>query len=269
MSKQLAYRQKLTSILDTPDEIETLLMRESGLPGPRANLELAAAFADIVTDSASATWIPRLLRWACLHADQAPTNHPREFLPFVAVQCLGAVYPTHPPSRKRIETAMRQGANDPRWRMREACAFGLQRIGLAQPEDLLAILRDWMTSPSLLDLRAILTTLADPPLLQSPALITFALESANVALTTYTQLPDNNLPAKEAKALRKALDFAPSVFASQSPKDGFRLLEAWADLGDLTVAKVVAANLRKARLARYYPDEVAEVGLRLQASFPE
>lgn len=272
MSKQHDYRQKLSSMLDTPDEIETLLMRESGLPGPRANLELAASFANLAKEIASSapSWVPRLLRWASLHADQAPANHPREFLPFVAVQCLGALHTAQePPLRSRIETALRNAANDPRWRMREACALGLQQIGTAQPDDLLTILRGWMKSPSLLDLRAVLATLADPPVLETPSLVAFALESADFSLTAYAQLTEEQRQSNEAKALRKALEFAPSVFASQNPKDGFRLLEAWADLGNLTVAKVLAANLRKARLARHYPDEVTEVGLRLQASFPE
>ncbi len=263
--KRSDLHAKLAAIIDDPERVESFLVERSGLPGPRANLELAEAFSDRATAlAADPAWLETILRWASIPALEAPTNHPKEFLPFVAVQALGAVHAScDEKSRSAIEGLLRIAAHDTRWRMREACAFGLQRIGTASFPDLRALLQGWMEEPSLLGLRAVLAGLAHPPLLEDAAAVTFALESAEVALTTLLASPEG--PTEPAKALRKALEFAPSVFVAADPVHGFPMLERWADRGRLEVAKIVAANLRKARLARRFPDEVQEVGMRLEA----
>jgi hypothetical protein len=78
MSKVDDYRQ----ILGTLKDWDTFLLQESGLPGPRGNLELAQA----VADEGDATLFKRYLAF---DAEQAPTNSPLEFLAFCGVVGLG------------------------------------------------------------------------------------------------------------------------------------------------------------------------------------
>jgi hypothetical protein len=260
--KRNDLQAKLDALSDNPDSVASFLLERSGLPGPRANLELAEAFSDRATAlAADPAWLETILRWASISALEAPTNHPKEFLPFVAVQALGAVHSScHEKDRSAIEAALRRAAHDPRWRMREACAFGLQRIGMASFVDLRALLQGWLEEPTLLGLRAVLAGLAHPPLLADAEVTAFAFDCAEVALETWLASSEGQTDA--AKALRKALEFAPSVFVAADPVRGFPMLERWADRGRIEVAKIVAANLRKARLARHFPDEVQEVGMR-------
>jgi hypothetical protein len=264
--KRNDLQAKLDALIDDPDSVASFLLERSGLPGPRANLELAEAFSDRAAAlAADPAWLERIFRWASVSALDAPTNHPEEFLPFVAVQALGATHASCPEKdRSAIEAALRRAAHDPRWRMREACAFGLQRVGMASFPALRALLQGWLEEPSLLGLRAVLAGLAHPPLLADAEVTAFAFDCAEVALETLLSAQGQT---DEAKALRKALEFAPSVFVAADPVRGFPMLERWADRGQLEVAKIVAANLRKARLARHFPDEVQEVGMRLEAGF--
>lgn len=267
MTKQEKLRQALATKIAAPEEVAAFLTTHADLPGKRANLELAGAFADLAADGALPPgWLERLLQWSAISAVEAPTNHPREFLPFVAAQSLGALYATQDePNRALVERALRRAANDARWRMREACAFGLQRIGEADPNSLRTIASGWMQQPSLRDLRAVLAALAHPPLLTSSAFAAFALETADAIMDATLALSDEQLRSDDGKSLQKALGFAPSVYVVAAPAEGFALLESWADRGSIVAAKAVAANLRKARLARHFPDEVQEVGMRLEA----
>jgi hypothetical protein len=270
MTPTPAFQKKLLALLPSPEKLASYLISESGLPGPRSNLGLASAFGDLAADgTVGSSWVETLLLWTSTSPEQAPTNHPREFLPFVAIQALGARYCLEPgPVQGKIESAIRASAKDLRWRMREGCVFGLQRIGNQDPARLIQLLESWLPSACLLELRAVIATLADPPLLKEKSLSTFALSAAETAIQAYRNLSPEMRRDEAAAVLRKGLEYAPSVFVAASPTEGFRMLENWADSGQVEVAKVVAANLRKARLAKHYPEQVEEVGLRLQAAFP-
>ena len=80
MSKIDHYRE----IIITLDDWDEYLLAESGLPGPRANLERARAVAD--EGSPELFW-----RYASLDEKQAPTNSPHEFLAFCGVVGLGTL----------------------------------------------------------------------------------------------------------------------------------------------------------------------------------
>ncbi|MDP3046010.1 MAG: hypothetical protein Q8O07_00840 [Chloroflexota bacterium] len=70
------------AVLRQMPEWDDFLRRESGLPGPRGNLELAAAVARAGTEA-------QFRRFAALDAGTAPTNTPGEFLAFCGVLGLG------------------------------------------------------------------------------------------------------------------------------------------------------------------------------------
>ena len=91
MSKADDYRQTLRTLKDW----DTFLLQESGLPGPRGNLELAQA----VAEEGDAALFKRYLSFG---AEQAPTNSPQEFLAFCGVVGLGK-QAAGPGQEKRLE----------------------------------------------------------------------------------------------------------------------------------------------------------------------
>ncbi len=115
MNKTEEYREQLKSL----PEWEPFLLRESGLPGPRANLELARAVAEAGDAGRFRSW----LRW---DAEKAPSQAPEEFLAFCGVLGLGRLLAGGEPA---LLSELRQWANDPRWRIREAVAMALQYLG--------------------------------------------------------------------------------------------------------------------------------------------
>jgi HEAT repeat protein len=124
MAKIDEYRLALRQL----DEWEPFLLQHSGLPGPRGNLELAAAVVE-EADEAS------LRFWAALDASDAPFGSAEEFLPVCGVIGLGRLLAEGDAS---ILPELHRLAADPRWRIREAVAMALQRFGDADLPALLA-----------------------------------------------------------------------------------------------------------------------------------
>lgn len=67
-------RERYIRLLEEQDNWEELLLQNSGLPGPRANLELAIA----VTESGSEE---QFLEWSARGPDEASGNSPEGFEP--------------------------------------------------------------------------------------------------------------------------------------------------------------------------------------------
>src|SRR3972149_5951025 len=106
-------------ILRQTKDWDAYLKKESRLPGPRGNLELAHAAAlegskDVLTT------------YSRLGADHAPENSPDAFLAFCGVLGLGRVLAE---GEQAQGSAPRRRARDSRWRIREAVATGLQTVG--------------------------------------------------------------------------------------------------------------------------------------------
>ena len=78
MKKSDTYRETLRRLADW----EPFLLGESGLPGPRGNLELA----NVAADEGDAPLFRKLLSYDAI---RAPTNSPQEFLAFCGVVGLG------------------------------------------------------------------------------------------------------------------------------------------------------------------------------------
>lgn len=129
MKKIEEYRQKLRELADW----DAYLLAESGLPGPRGNLELAQAVADLGS-------VEQFERYAALDAKLAPTGGREEFLAFCGVLGYGRLLAEG--NRSRLN-ALRGFASDPRWRLREAVAMALQRWGDADLDALLGEMPSW------------------------------------------------------------------------------------------------------------------------------
>jgi len=271
MTNLSAIHQELRSLIagDATDW-ETLkehLLTHSNLPGPRANLELAAAFADcFASGEVTAHQFDRLCHWAGLTPAEAPRGESGEFLPLAAVLALGALYGAAGDSRRAvILDTLRRAANDERWRVREGAAIALQRMGGHDFAGLRAVFDQWLPAANLLEWRCVLATLAHPPLLRDPEAVHYCLDTADAALTLLAGLEPGVRHTEPYRVVRQALEYALSVFVSALPEAGFAHLKPWAESSDHDGRRIVQANLKNSRLAKRHPERVDAVQTQLNS----
>jgi len=203
------------------------------------NLELAFAMAEIYDD------LEVLIQWINITEDQAAGDTAKSFLPFCAAVCLGNVY-TKKRDKKTINI-LKGLANDSRWRIREAVAFGFQIIGKADFNRLRDIFSEWIKNSNNMEKRAILVSLAHPEILDENRSI-FCFEICEVVLKEMDQKVDMDV-------LRKGLDFTISVFIIANPLLGFDFIKKWLGI-DKDIDKIMRSNLKKNRLVKRFPKEV-------------
>jgi 3-methyladenine DNA glycosylase AlkC len=233
MSKVEDYRQTLRTLEDW----EPFLLRESGLPGPRGNLELAHA----VAEEGDAALFARL---RSLDPERAPTNSPYEFLAFCGVLGLGKLLAQG--QRAALEE-LRVYASDPRWRVREAVAQALQTFGDADMDALLTRMEAW-SQGSPLEQRAAAAALCEPRLLAEPAQVERVLRILDRITASLLEAGDRKSAAFQA--LRKGLAYCWSVAVAAHPEAGKPLMEKWLASDDKDVRWIMKQNLKKNRLAR-------------------
>ncbi|MFN8471873.1 MAG: hypothetical protein U0822_06735 [Anaerolineae bacterium] len=233
----MTTRESRYSILLTLDDWDAFLMENSGLPGPRANLELVQAVADLGDRS-------RFDRWLTLTPEQAPTNTPEVFLVVCGAVGLGRLVAEGDHS---LVPRLRVLANDPRWRVREAVAMALQRWGAADMAGLVAEMEDWAAG-SRLEQRAAVAALAEPPLLRNPAHAAPVLGIFDHVTASLSGAADRR--TDDFRVLRQALGYAWSVVAVAFPDPGLARMERWMASLDPDIRWVMRENLKKSRLTR-------------------
>jgi len=242
--------------LATAANQEAYLLAHSGLPGPRGNLELARAAAEVCSK-------PDLRRWARLGSDVAPTGTADEFLAFCGVLGLGRALVED--DRHALDE-LRRHASDSRWRLREAVAMALQLWGEVDFEALASAMDGWARG-SPLERRASAAALCEPALLTTTERVVTVLAVLAEATTGIVQAGAEERRSEEFKALRKGLGYCWSVAVAAAPvvgKPAFEeLVERAAVSDDRDLAWVVRENLHKRRLERIDPSWVARMLGRL------
>ena len=218
-------------------EWEPFLLRESGLPGPRGNIELAQAVADEGDE-------PLFNHLLSFGADRAPANSAQEFLAFCGVLGLGRLLAE---GRSDLLTGLRRWAADPRWRTREAVAMALQRLGDHDMGFLLQTAEAW-SDGGLLEKRAAAAALCEPRLLRDRAVVQRVLAILDAITAALTTMEDRR--SVEFKALRQALGYCWSVAVVAEPSSGKQRMERWLASDDADVRWIMKENLGKKRLAR-------------------
>jgi hypothetical protein len=263
MTKKEYYQHELGLSGDWP----AYLLEHSNLPGPRSNLELMYAFVEMGSES---DFIP-LLDYT---ADKAPKNTPAEFLACCGTMGLGELVAN---GMREYVPDLRRQASDPRWRVREAAAMGLQVIGGQDFSLLEAICREWTgSSPpelwtdnslretrpgsDLLEMRAVAAGLCEPPLLADPAHAEFALEMLDRITQHFSVVEDRGTDA--FRILCSGLSYCWSVAVAALPGKGRPAMERLAKSGDRHIRRVIRENLKKKRLISMDPDWVK----RMQSS---
>jgi len=213
------------------------LLSESGLPGPRGNLELAQAAADCARRE-------QFLEWLRLSADQTDSNRPDVFLAVCGAVGLGRLAAEGDWEQL---SRLRELSNDPRWRVREGAAMALQRVGMANMPLLLGTGLEWSRG-SLLEARAAAAGVCEPALLRDSAhagTVFAILDNA-----THTLAEALYRRGDDFAALRKGLGYCWSVAVAAYPKAGKTAFEGWLGSTDRDVRWVLRENLKKDRLSR-------------------
>jgi HEAT repeat protein len=214
------------------------LRSRSGLPGPRANLELADAFAAV----AERALILEL-------ADSAD-----EYERFCGTHALGRLV-VDEPHETAIVALLRERASDPLWRVREATARALQIVGDHDPARLAALVAEWVAAPEAYVRRAAIAGICEPRLLSTEPMRSVALAACASATGSIESLPASERVAADVRNLRQGLGYCWSVAVACDPVHGLPAFETLATIDDPDVRWIVTANLAKKRLQRVLAEQ--------------
>lgn len=228
-----SYIEKLKSLKNW----DSYLLKESGLPGPRGNTELAQAFAEIAAERQIKTYVS-------INPVEAPENSPKVFLTCCGVVGLGKLV-----NKGNLDylNLLRQFASDKRWRIREAVAMALQRIGDVDISLLLQEMKEWSKGNSF-EKRAAIAGLCEPRLLTSFKVSSSVLGILDEITSSIVNSKENKNEAFEV--LKKGLAYCWSVAVAAYPEKGKQLIEKWMRSKDRNVIWIMKENLKKNRLLR-------------------
>lgn len=234
MTARTEAQDDLLGLRHKPSRLLQYLDENSGLPGPRANLTLVEAFADVA---------PEEIIWQL-------TGSPDEFRRLCAAAALGRLQLERPDDEGVLQR-MAELASDDSWRVREGVAMALQRVGDGSPALLLKLVDGFLAGPPRV-VRAAIAGICEPRLLRDQSLAEAALDACLRATERLHAVPFEQRRRDDARTLRQALGYCWSVAIAARPGRGlelWRALEAQAG-SDADVAWIVGENRSKARLKR-------------------
>ncbi len=216
---------------------KAFLMEESGLPGPRGNIELAQA----VAISGKEALFLELLNFT---PEKAPVNTPEEFLHFCGTLGLGALIVQ---GKKEYLETLRLLSSDPRWRTREAVAMALQIYGENYIEELINEMEKWAQGNNY-EKRAAAAALCEPKLLKEEKQVSKILRLLDRIMESICEIQDRK--EESYIALKKGMAYCWSVAVAGNPNEGKRLIEKWIECTDKDIRWIIKENMKKKRLER-------------------
>jgi len=234
----MTKRGELCDALRALDDVDIpgFLTAHSGLPGPRGNLELLAAFGDV----ASADLILGLV------------GSDDEYLAACAAAALGRLA-LEAERADEIGALLHGQAQDARWRVREGAAMALQRLGDRDAARLRDVVLAWADDPDPLVQRAAVAGICEPRLLRDPRTAQCALDACRRATASLAARPAPQRRSAEVRVLRQGLGYCWSVAVAGCPVVGLPAFAALGSSTDADVGWIVRENRKKARLARLLP----------------
>lgn len=242
MTKLDEYRQTLQELTDWIP----FLKKESGLPGPRGNLELAHAVAQAGNKK----------QFETLLSFQAEENTPEVFLVFCGVLGLGKLSAGEP----KLFDRLREYASDERWRVREAIATGLQLAGDQDMDLLLKEMEKW-SKGNWYEQRAAAAALAELRLLKQSKHVKQVLHILDQITTSMEKAEGNR--DESFKVLRQGMAYCWSVVVAALPEAGKPMFEKWLNSPDKDICWMLKENLKKNRLVRMDADWVKACNRKL------
>jgi hypothetical protein len=264
MSRKESYKEHLTDLTNeflktgNAENLAKYLTSNSNLPGPRGNLELAEVFADVVEENArgeSEKLWNLCMKFTQLSPIEAPVNSPREFLVFCGARGVG-VFGSSTAFFQKALSRLKELASDHRWRTREAVAMAIQSMIEKQPQKTLKELESWVEKDNWLVMRAVAAGVAEPALLKDKQTAKSAFE---LHKKIFAKVVANIERKPEIKTLKQGLGYSLSVVVCAFPSEGFEYMRQLVDTQDAGILWIVKENLKKNRLVKNFPEEVASI----------
>ena len=252
VTKRAEARAALAALGSESEARRAYLLAGSGLPGPRANLELLDAAGDVLTPDEA-------LAYAALGPEAAPAGTALEFLPCCGIVAVGRLVSE---GEAALVPLLRAAAGDPRWRVRESVAIALQRWGDADVEAMTAAIASWPDG-TLYEARAAVAAVCEPRLLRMVPAVEAAARILDKSTAALVAVPRPR--GEPGRVLGAALGYGWSVAIAASPAAVLPAFERWAASEDPDVRRLVKENLGKARFSRAAPDDVARLRAALGA----
>jgi len=232
VSRRQDYRRALRALRGSEWTAYAAYLRQnSGLPGPRANLELAQAVAEESTPA---------------EAEQLLDSED-EYMVMCGTIALGRDLATGDPT---AEERLRSLACDPRWRVREGVAMALQRLGDSDLSRLFDLAETWAGDDDPLVQRAALAGVCEPRLLSAPEWASRAVRLCEGATTYLTGRSGPERRTAGVRTLRQALGYCWSVAVAADPEAGLPRFRALSSSRDPDLAWIARENAKKTRLAK-------------------
>ncbi len=222
------------------------MLENSGLPGPRGNIELGKAVADEGNEEL-------FFRYLKYDSTTAPTNVPQEFLAFCGVLGLGRLLAD---GRLELLGVLKKWAADSRWRIREGVAMALQRFGESNVAKLVEEMQQW-SQGNCYEQRAAAAALCEPVLLKEKHIVEKTLEILDVITASILERKESR--ADDFIALKKGLGYCWSVAIAACPEPGKVYFEKWLAVEDERIHWILKENIKKNRLQKMDSDWVDQM----------
>ena len=214
------------------DDWMPYLATNSGLPGPRGNLELVAACAEEAG--------VRRARLLIRSGD--------EFATVCGTVALGRIYGEG--HDEGYAALLHASAADDRWRVREGAAMAIQRAADADPERGFGLAETWATDPDPLVRRAAVAGVCEPRLLRDARSVSRTLELLAVVTNDLAEHSPELRRRPEWRTLRQALGYGWSVAVAASPAAALPVFERMGESEDVDVHWIVRENRKKSRFEK-------------------
>jgi hypothetical protein len=211
------------------------LLKNSGLPGPRGNLELLHSFSKMAS--------PAEIEECFLYYTDDLSNSPEEFVVMCGVVGHCILNKSH--INKTIGT-IKKYASHSSWRIREAVAIGIQEMAGNNLDEILQNLKKWISGNDY-EKRAVVAALCEPKLLKDKIIITEVIELLHKITNDFSNI--NGKLTDSQKTLQKSLGYGWSVAIVSLPNEGKKAFEMLTKSDNKNIKWIVKENLKKKRLS--------------------
>lgn len=247
MKKAELYIEQLSKMKDW----DAFLLEESGLPGPRANLELVEAVAMLGNEET-------FLRYISYTPEKAKINSKEEFLALCGTVGLGRLIKE---GKKEYLKTLKLLASDSRWRVREGVAMALQLYGEGYMSELIIEMQQWAEG-SQFEQRAAAAALCEPKLLKNKQDTVLVLQILDRITSSIEAVKDRK--SDEFNTLKKGMAYCWSVAICEAMEVGKSMFEPWLESKDKDVIWILKENLKKNRLIKIDKNWVEDCKIRLE-----
>jgi hypothetical protein len=231
----------------SPGPLTAFLRANSGLPGPRGNLTLAAEASRLIARN----WVAKRGFLRDLITDWSMSGD--EYLMFVAHSAIGHVLTSNQSEEEWAVPILYKANFSSLWRAREGVTFALEALLEDSGDFALRLIDSWCNSRQPLVIRNSIVALAHPTQLRRNRSQLDALERYNrigMEIVAETLNPND-----DTKILAKSLGFTLSV-AAEADEGYLDEFDKWIGTQVKVWRPILKENLTKARIRKKYPSRV-------------